>query len=353
LDYSQEHVWSEAFEQLRIAVAQLSLDGTLLTVNEHLCELIGYQKKDLLGRDFRKFLQLGESQSAFETAINRLVAGEMLHYSIDMRTKGTAGKVLWLKLVFSLTRNDITSGPRSLTVVAEDISALKQADQQRDELSRRMVSGQEADRARIARELHDNIGQSLLVFKLQMLRAGKPVSGDATKTHAGLIELSAKLDTIIHTVSHLSHDLHSSTLEYLGLATALKGHCEECSQQLRFPIQFYCDEGEKELDSETALALLRVVQEGIHNAVKHSQAKSILVRLTFSDQGLRLEISDDGVGFDVEAARLAEGLGLISMRERIQLIGGKFDIASSRGKGTRITAQVPISRNVGQILSVV
>jgi PAS domain S-box-containing protein len=336
-----------------MAVAQLSLDGTLLTVNEHLCELIGHQKSDLLGRDFREFLELGESQSAFEDALNRLVACEIRRYSTDIRTRGTVEKVLWLKLVFSLTRKGGTQGPRSLTVVAEDITALKQADQQRDELSRRMVSGQEADRARIARELHDNIGQSLAVFKLQMLRAGQPVSGDATKRHTGLNELSANLDTIIHAVSHLSHDLHSSTLEYLGLATALKGHCEECSQQVRIPIQFYCDDGDRKLDSVTALAVLRVVQEAIHNAVKHSRAKGILVCLTFSDQYLRLEISDDGVGFDVEAARLAEGLGLISMRERIHLIGGEFHIVSSPGNGTRITAQVPIPRNVGQIPSLV
>ena len=353
MDYSQEHVWSEAFAQLDIAVAQLSLDGTMLTVNEQLCKLLGHQKRDLLGRDFREFFQLGESQSAFETALIRLVAGETRCYSIDMRTRGTAGKVLWLKLAFSLTRNDVTNAPRSLVVVTEDITALRQADQQRDELSRRMVSGQEADRARIARELHDNIGQSLVILKIQMLRAGQPVSGNATKTHAGLNELSAKLDAIIHTVSSLSHDLHSSTLEYLGLATALKGHCRECSEQLRIPIQFYCDEGDKELDSVTALALLRVVQEAIHNAVKHSRAKGILVRLNFSDRDLRLEISDDGVGFDVEAVRLAEGLGLISMRERIHLIGGEFHIVSSPGNGTRITARVPISKNAGQILSLV
>jgi signal transduction histidine kinase len=90
------------------------------------------------------------------------------------------------------------------------------------------------------------------------------------------------------------------------------------------------------------LAFLRVLQEGMHNAMKHSGAKSMTVRLTCSDHELGLEIKDDGVGFDVEAARLAVGLGLISMRERIHLIGGKFEIWSSPGQGTRITVGAPI-----------
>ena len=91
-----------------------------------------------------------------------------------------------------------------------------------------------------------------------------------------------------------------------------------------------------------ALAFLRVLQEGLHNAVKYSDAKSITVRLTGSDRDLSLEIYDDGVGFDVEGAKLAAGLGLISMRERIHLIGGEFQIWSRAGQGTRITARAPI-----------
>jgi signal transduction histidine kinase len=155
------------------------------------------------------------------------------------------------------------------------------------------------------------------------------------------------LDTVIDTINRLSHNLHSSTLEYLGLAVALRAYCQDCAKQWRIPIQCYCDEGVNQLDSITALALLRVAQEGIHNAVKHSRPTSIVMQLSFSDGDLRLEIIDDGVGFDVEAAKLAEGLGLISMRERIQLIGGEFNILSIPGSGTRIMAQVATSKDLG------
>jgi PAS domain S-box-containing protein len=349
LNYSREHLWSEAFAHLGVAVAQLKLDGAMLMVNDRLCELIGYQTSDLLGRNFREFFLSEESQSEDEIALNRLIAGEIYHYSTDMSARRPDGAVVWFKMVFSLVLDKVTNTPHSLTVVAKDVTSLKQVSQElhdselaRDELSRRMMSAQEADRTRIARELHDDIGQSLAILKIQMLRAGQPVSGDPQRTHADLRELAGKLETIIQKVSHLSHDLHSPELEFMGLAVAVKSHCRECSEQLRIPIQCHCDKSEKKLDSVTALAFLRVVQEAIHNAMKHSRAAGILVRLNFSDRDLSLEIADDGVGFDIEAARLAPGLGLISMRERIHLIGGEFNVITSPGNGTRIMARVPI-----------
>jgi len=177
-----------------------------------------------------------------------------------------------------------------------------------------------------------------------MLRAGQPISGDPERTHADLRELTGKLNTIIQKVSRLSHGLHSSELEFVGLAAALKSHCRECSEQLRIPIECHCDEVDKTLNGIVGLAILRVVQEALHNAAKHSRAGSIVVRLNGSERELRLDVLDDGIGFDVEATRLAAGLGLISMRERIHLIGGEFHVISSPGNGTRLMARVPIPR---------
>jgi len=256
------------------------------------------------------------------------------------------------EMVCSLVLDEIADLPYTFAATANDVAALEQVRRRlqaselaRNELSRRMMDAQEADRARIARELHDDIGQSLAILKIQMLRAGQPISGDPERTHADLKELTGKLDTIIQRVSHLSHGLHSSELEFMGLAAALKSHCRECSEQLRIPIQCQCDEVEKTLNSIVGLAFLRVVQEALHNAAKHSRAGSIMVRLNGSDRELRLEIYDDGVGFDLEATKLAAGLGLISMRERIHLIGGEFHITSSPGNGTRVVARVPVPKN--------
>jgi PAS domain S-box-containing protein len=349
--YIQEQTWSEAFENLAVSVAQLTPDGRLLTANSSLCELIGRPKQDLLTKSFKEFFLPEETWPECEAGLKRLISAGTGHYSTDMSVVRADGRPTWVNVVFSPVRDTVTNSPRSLTAVAEDITSLKQAihsrreaEEARDELSRRMIDSQDSDRTRIARELHDDIGQSLAVLKIQMLRAGKPVSGSPEMMHASLEELAAKVGKIADKVGRLAHDLHSSALEYLGLAVAVKSHCRECSERQGIPVHCSCDQLQDKLDSRIGLAFLRVLQEGVQNALKHSRATSITVALTSSGTELSLEISDDGVGFDVESAKLAAGLGLISMRERLHLIGGQFEISSSSGQGTRIKARVPIAK---------
>jgi PAS domain S-box-containing protein len=346
---AQEHTWGEAFEHLAVGVAQFTLDGRSLTANGQLCKIIGRSKRDLLDKHLTELFLLEGSWPECKVGLDRLIAGEIPCYSTDMRAVGADGQVAWINTVFSLVHDDLTLMPRSLTAVVSDITLLKEAAQNlhdsevaRDDLSRRMMNAQEADRTRIARELHDDIGQSLAVLKIQMLRAGKPVSGNPEMTHASLKELAVKLEKIINKVNSISHGLHSSALELLGLAVAVRSHCRECSEQLGIPVHCSCDEPQEKLDSMIALAFLRVLQEAMHNVVKHSHATSITVRLTSTGGYVGLEICDDGVGFDVDVAGLAAGLGLISMRERIHLVGGEFELWSSPGRGTRITARAPI-----------
>jgi PAS domain S-box-containing protein len=349
--YVQEHTWSEVFEHLAVSVGQLTLDRRLLTANTHLCELLGRSKKELIQKDFKELFVPDGLWPECQAGLDRLIAGGIRQYSTKMSAVRTDGKPVWVNVVFSVVRDNATKSPRSLTAVAEDITSLLQATHSlqeaevaRDELSRRMMSAQESDRTRIARELHDDIGQSLAVLKVQMLRSGKPVSNHPQLRHANLEELASNLEKIIYKVSRLSHDLHSSELELLGLAVAVKGHCRECSEKLGIPVHCSCDELRYKLSSIIGLAFLRVLQEAIQNVMKHSRAKSIHVALTSSERELRLEITDDGIGFDMESAKLAAGLGLISMRERIHLIGGQFEVWSGPGKGTRIRVRAPIAK---------
>jgi len=178
------------------------------------------------------------------------------------------------------------------------------------------------------------------LLSVQLQRAGYPSEG--AKKQPSISDLCAKVKDIGVQVSRLSHQLHSSELEFLGLAVAVKGLCREFAEQYHIPIHCTCTEVPQQMDNDAALSLLRVVQEALHNIAKHSHATSVVVDLRRVHNELDLTISDNGEGFDTNKARSARGLGLVSMRERIHLIGGQFEIFSKAGEGTKIQARVPL-----------
>ena len=234
-------------------------------------------------------------------------------------------------------------GQPCVLTVAEDITERKQAELERTELSRRLMTAQEAERRRIARELHDGIGQSLALLGIQVQRAGQPsVTG---RKNPGITDLCAKVKEIGTQVSRLSHQLHSSELEFLGLAVAVKGLCREFSEQYRVTVDCSCRDIPAVLDNDIALCMLRVVQEALHNIAKHSRATIVSVEMVANGREVALAICDDGVGFDVNQVRGTRGLGLVSMRERMHLIGGQFHIKASPGGGTRIQARAPLAND--------
>ncbi len=207
----------------------------------------------------------------------------------------------------------------------------------------RLIAALEAERSHIARELHDDIAQSLAVLVMQMWRAGKRVSGTTGRRPANIPALCAQVQSIAARVTRLARELHSSSLESRGLEKTIRGVCDEFSDGHRTPVSFVCEEIPPELDGRVALCLLRVVQEALQNVAKHSRATRVDVVLTGAPGNeLALVVVDDGVGFDVSEASLAEGIGLINMRERVRFAGGSFTISSTPGAGTRLEARVPV-----------
>jgi len=330
------------------AVAQLGLDGKWLFANQGMCDLLGAAFEGFSHTPFDKLFQIDDAKQESDLRA-RLLARRISQYSSPRRVITTNARSAQVQVVFSLALDAAAVGP-SIFATVEDLSALRSAEaalqeseNARHELARRLTNAQEKERTRIARELHDDIGQSLAILRIQMLRAGQPVSGMVGKRHPSISDLCDDLRLLAEKVSRISHQLHSSELEYLGLAVAIQSHCREFSAKYKIPVECSCSDIPEDLDSLLALSLLRIVQEALHNAAKHSKAKSMQVVVKGTNTDLSLLISDDGVGFDLEEAKLAAGLGLISMRERIHLAGGQFEITSVSGKGTRIAARVPLS----------
>ncbi len=222
-----------------------------------------------------------------------------------------------------------------------DITERKQAEQTARELSGRLIHAQEAERARLARELHDDITQRLARLAIDAGLVERDTAGAARRET--MQELRDGLVRLSEDVHSLSYRLHPALLEDLGLAEALKVECERFTRQHAIPAGVKMDEIPTRIPSDTALCVFRVTQEALRNVARHARANAAEVSLRRLDGGLQLAVVDNGVGFDAHHARHQGNLGLASMRERVRLVGGELDIESAPGRGTTILAWVPLS----------
>jgi PAS domain S-box-containing protein len=230
---------------------------------------------------------------------------------------------------------------RMIGMVA-DITQRKLAEVSLASVSGRLIEAQEQERSRIGRELHDDIGQrlALLAIKLQELH-NDPLILPGVRSRMG--ELQKQTSEIAADIQSLSHELHSAKLQYLGIAVAMRGFCREFGEQQRVEVDFQTHDLPGPLSADTSLCFFRVLQESLHNAVKHSGARYFEVRLWGTSDEIHLAVSDSGVGFDREAAKTSQGLGLVSMEERLKLLKGTFSVESELEVGTTIHARVPLS----------
>ena len=216
------------------------------------------------------------------------------------------------------------------------------------DLSRRLLGEQEAERARIARELHDDINQQLAILSIELDR----LRSDQLQLHTAK-RLSQALETaqgISTSVRELSHRLHPSKLRLIGLVAALDNLRRDLSRP-HLPIAFCHRDVPAEIDQNIALCVFRVAQEALGNAVKHSDAGHIWVDLTGGPSSVALTITDDGKGFDVNGLPNA-GLGLISMRERVESVGGVLEIHATPASGTRLRVTVPIQASESALAAI-
>ena len=209
-------------------------------------------------------------------------------------------------------------------------------------MTRRLIGEQEQERVRIARELHDNIGErvSLLTFNLAELQQS-PLKLFEVQDRIGELEKEAcEIATDIQT---LSHQLHSAELKYLGIAVAVRGFCHEFGKQTKMRIDFQSQDLPSPVPQDISLCLFRVLQESLHNSAKHSGAQHVEVELWGTPDAIHLVVRDSGSGFDSEGAKQSRGLGLISMEERLRVLKGTFSIESQAKRGTKIHARVPLA----------
>jgi PAS domain S-box-containing protein len=224
-----------------------------------------------------------------------------------------------------------------------DVTERKLAEEALSTVNSRLIEAQERERARIARELHDDIGQrlALLSFELEQLRQDSPDLPAKVSGRVGALQ--EQVSGVASDVQSMSHELHSSKLEYLGIVMAMRGFCREFSEKRNVEVVFAHDEIRHNVPQEISLCLFRVLQEALQNAVKHSGVRHFDVELRDTSNEIQLTVRDSGSGFASEEVLKTRGLGLTSMAERVKLLRGRLSIDSQPIRGTTIHARVPLS----------
>ncbi len=283
--------------------------------------------------------------AALTADIQRILDHHEREFHREYSCKGTNG-TRWFLVHAARLAMPGSAGFRVL-VTREDITRRRQAEEALRSLGGRLIKAQEDERSRIARELHDDLSQqlALLGIELDQLRQrilpSQPYLADPIER---LWNRSQEISTSIH---RLSYQLHPAKLDQLGLAAAIKSLCRELAEHGEVDILFQHDSFPEEVSKEVSLCLFRIAQEALRNMKKHSQARTASVLLRKTPQCLHLRVSDDGCGFDLDSPRSTRGLGFISMRERLRLVGGEISIRSRAGQGTQVDVWIPLSQLAG------
>jgi signal transduction histidine kinase len=232
---------------------------------------------------------------------------------------------------------------RDITEKKRFESELRQSEKDLQRLAGRLIHKQETELRGLARELHDNLTQQLAVLAIEagslenLSDVPEPVRDKISSIKDQLIRVSKE-------VHNLSRGLHPSIIDDLGLERALQSECNNFSSRMALPVIFNAKDVPVPLSADIALALYRIVQEGLNNAAVHAMTKNIYVFIEGLEECITLMIRDTGIGFNPEKVRENPGLGLSSIRERVRLIGGEFTIKSKEGKGTCVEVIVPLAQ---------
>lgn len=284
---------------------------------------------DLISPDYRDFVR-GRTQARFK--------GENVPQRSELKILSKDGETRWLDVTVKLIQYE---GTPALLGTAFDITDREKAG---FEVQRSLLLGQETERKRIARELHDDISQRLAIVGLTLSEVEK-LSPMATSVVEGKLKaLRQHVNSIAHDIHRISHNLHPSTLVDLGLVSALRGLCREFSDRTHVAVQFTgdIDSGHGQTSQEVAISLYRITQECLANVAMHSGSREAKVALIERPGTLHLTIADSGIGFDAKRLRTRAGLGLVSIRERARLIGADVQITSAPVSGTKIELRVPL-----------
>ena len=337
-----EERYRELFENARDAMYVHDLDGTYISVNHAAEELSGYSREEIIGHNFTEFIAAEHVKQVRNSFCGKIATTGKTSYEVDVIAKD--GRRVPVEVSSrAIYENGVVIGVQG---TARDITERKQAQDALQMFSRQLIEAQEEERRRIARELHDQIGQVLTAVKMNLHTVQRVCNG--TEEGTQIKDNIEAVDEALRLVRDLSVDLRPPLLDDLGLVTALCWYVDRYAKRTGIVAEVIVElaDPNERFSRELETACFRIAQEALTNVVRHARAKDASVTLRKEGAILILSVKDDGVGFDHEAlqrrAPRAATLGLLGMQERAHAAGGVLEIHSRVSKGTEIRLKLPL-----------
>jgi PAS domain S-box-containing protein len=315
-------------------------DGNYTMVNSRFEELFNVRSTDVRGKSDRDFLAPGIAEQFFKNDYRVLRQKQSLQVEESIVVDGDTHTYLSTKFPLYDGKGKVTG----VCGIATDITALKKAQERLRRLSGSIMAGQEKERAYLARELHDELGQVLTALRMDAVWIRNRINLSDPTASSRALKMCELIDKTIEEVRGLAIRLRPGVLDHLGLVEAIEWYTADFEKRYDIICVFEHDDG-PEIRGDIATAAYRITQEGLTNVARHASATRAKVTLSFDDGKLTLCIRDNGRGFEPDALGEAEGLGMTNMRERANLVGGFFDVESRPEGGTRICFGVPLTES--------
>jgi len=338
------------FDLATVGFSITGRDRRILAVNDEYCRILGYSRAELLQKTWAE-LTHPEDLLENEEKFNRVMAGTADAYTVDKRFLRKDGQIIHGTVSARCVRRPDGS-PDYFVSLLLDITdrhrAVLREQEARQEFTQQLIASQEAERQRIAAELHDSLGQNLSVIKnrAQLALQLPGLSSDAARQLEAIERVVA--EAIAETRS-LAHNLRPLQVEQVGLTDSLGVLIREISQSSDIHFERRLENVDDLFTGNAATNIYRIVQEALNNLIKHSRAREAAVTLERDVRSVRLRLADDGVGFDIGSARTRGGLGLSNIRERVNMLGGTLTIQSAPGQGTLLTIELPLADCPGEL----
>jgi len=325
----------------------IGTDFRFVSVNDAFCRLLEYERDELVGVRSVADVTHPDNYPRNEHLLTKLINNEIQRFQIEKQYVAKSGRYIdVIVYVLGFYDNDgkyigSTGSITDITETKQLLHELSESKKELQELAGRLLSIQEEERRRLARELHDDLAQRLALLSIE---AGKlNVMEHNSESDSIVHNLQETLITISEDVHRISRQLHPSIIEDLGFENALRSEIHNFSRLEEIPVKFEYELGSVNPTLDVAVCLFRVTQESLRNIKKHADAKNVTIQLALKDRSLLLTINDDGRGFVPEIVRKQPGLGLKSMRERMRLVDGSISYISLQGQGTTVEARINMS----------